>query len=624
MCGIAGVWSRSHLDDPCRIVGALDRALAHRGPDGAASHTDDEGRLVLVHRRLAIIEPGPAGRQPMSTSDGRFTIVYNGEIYNHDELRRGLEHAGESFATRSDTEVVLTLVARRGPGALADVRGMFALALWDARERALLVARDRFGIKPLYIAAGSRRVAFASEIRALLEAGLCSRDVDPAGVLAYLRWGSVPGPLTWLRDVIALEPGSWMRWSADGTSHSGRFADARQLWSNEREDGDLPLSELQARTRAALEDSVGAHLVADVPVGVFLSGGLDSSAITALAAQRSPGIATFTVVTSAGADGDARHAAEVAAHCGTAHYEIPVDPSDIVQQWPAILRRLDQPTGDGINAYVISRAVAASGIKTVLSGIGGDELFGGYPSFRRISRGMRWAHLPGGLRRLAALGVTATRRGPRGEKLRHAALHGRSPFELYRAARGWLMPREIDALAGPSLRARHAIETVAELEERLAAPAAGESVAAGIARLESTMYLRHQLLRDVDVMSMAHGLEVRVPLVDHALIGAVWPALGSHPTLLGVKRLLAESVGDLLPPAVATRRKLGFTLPFEAWLDGPLAPIVRDGLEHAARRGWLAPHAPEAILRAWRTRACHWSRPWGLAVLGHILHDARG
>jgi asparagine synthase (glutamine-hydrolysing) len=185
------------------------------------------------------------------------------------------------------------------------------------------------------------------------------------------------------------------------------------------------------------------------------------------------------------------------------------------------------------------------------------------------------------------------------------------------------MPREIDALAGPSLRAQHAIETVAELEQRLAGPATGESVAAGIARLETTMYLRHQLLRDVDVMSMAHGLEVRVPLVDHELIGAVWPALGRFPELLAGKRLLSESVGDLLPPAVSARRKVGFTLPFATWLDGPLAPIVRDGLEQAARQGWLAPRAPEAILRAWRTRACHWSRPWGLAVLGHVLHDAR-
>lgn len=618
MCGIAGVWSESPNADPTALIGRLDTALAHRGPDGHAHSTHDAGRLLLAHRRLAIIEPSGAGTQPMATPDGRHTIVFNGEIYNHDALRRSLEQQGERFSSRSDTEVLVRLVARRGPEALAGVRGMFAFAVWDAADRTLLVARDRFGIKPLYLTEGCGRVAFASEIRALTDSGICDRAIDPAGVLAFLRWGSIPAPLTWQRDVIALEPGTWRRWSNGLSQEAGRYADARDLW---RCGGGRAWSEdaLREHTRAALVDSLRAHLVADVPVGCFLSGGIDSSALVALAAAEGHQLRTFTVVFDEATHSEARFAAAIAQRFGTVHQTLRVDPALLLDMWPAILRHMDQPTLDGLNSYVVSSAVAATGVKAVLSGIGGDEAFGGYPSFARVPRGARFARVPQRVRSAAARAMARAQPSWRAEKIRHAATHADSTFELYRAVRGWLMPPELEALAGPALRDLGLVEQVDRIEQAVAAPAANENVYAAVARLETAMYLRHQLLRDADVMSMAHGLEVRVPYVDHHLLAAVWPALGTHPHLLTKKRLLVESLGGQLPGDVASRPKQGFTLPFEHWIDGPLSEFIRGGLHDAARGGWLAAAAPESVMRDWRARACHWSRPWGLAVLGHFL-----
>lgn len=614
MCGIAGIWSSDPIAEPGALAERLDGALAHRGPDGHAWSVHDAGRLLLVHRRLAIIDPSSGGAQPMSSADGRYAIVFNGEIYNHDELRRCLEQQGERFATRSDTEVLLRLLARAGPQALSQVRGMFAFGLWDAVERSLLVARDRFGIKPCYVATDGRRVGFASEIRALRAAGF-GGAVDAAGILGYLRWGSIPAPLTWLRHVEVVAPGSWHRWDARGRTQ-GQFADVRELWTGESR---VSEADLRARTRLALSDTVRAHLVADVPVGVFLSGGIDSAALVATAATHRARLHTFTVVVDEASHDEARYAASIAQQFGTEHHTLHVGSASVVDRASEFLRAVDQPTIDGINTYFVSSAVAVTGVKAVLSGIGGDEAFGGYPSFRRIERGARIRRVPRPVRvaagHLGSYGAASWRRA----KLQHAAASADSTFELYRAVRGWTMPSEMPLLAGPAVLDAATGAALDAVEQHMAQPAGAEHRLASVARLESTMYLRHQLLRDADVMSMAHGLEVRVPFVDHHLIEAVWPGLAQHSRLRHGKKLLVDSVDPALPPAVVSRPKQGFTLPFEHWMDGPLAEFVAEGLRSAARGGWIAPHAPEALATAWRTRACHWSRPWGLAVLGHFL-----
>lgn len=620
MCGFAGVLHRAPLPEPCKTASRLSESLAHRGPDDAGLLRDAGDRLLLVHRRLAIIDPSPSGHQPMATPDGRHWMVFNGEVYNFRALRAALERDGESFATDADTEVLLRLIVRRGPAALADVRGMFALAVWDAREETLLVARDRFGIKPLYVAASPEGIAFASELRALVAGGLVAWDPDPAGVLGFLRWGSVPVPLTWLRGVSALEPGTWGVWRASGEpAATGRFADVREAWVKPA--AAASARALREQTRAALVDSVMAHLVADVPVGVFLSGGIDSAAILSAAHAAGGRLHTYTVVVAEDAFSEADAARRVAERFEAVHHTLHVDAAAVARDWPVILRHLDQPTIDGVNTFYAARAVAATGVKAVLSGVGGDELFGGYPSFWRLPRARGVARGLGPILPLAARLVGGLGRNGRAARRRQIARAGANSAEIYRGLRGFLMPCEVERLAGPRLADRAAAERVAAAEASACAAAGEEAPAATAARLETTVYLRHQLLRDIDVMSMAHGLEVRVPLVDASLLAAVWPALGAHRALVSGKRLLVEAAPHPIPSEVALAPKRTFTLPFELWMRGALAEPIRSGLADLAADGWIRPDAPAEIWRDWEQGRVHWSRVWGLGVLGRFLRD---
>src|SRR5471032_2949551 len=349
MCGIGGVfgWSQAEGFDATRTAADLSAALAHRGPDGEGTLID--GPALLVHRRLAIIDPTPAGRQPMTTPDGRHSIVFNGEIYNYRELRADLERAGVRFTTSSDTEVLLALVVRDGVTALSRARGMFALAIWDAHQRSLTVSRDRFGIKPLYLTATPHRIAFASEIGALRRVSLVDRDVSTAGVLAFLAWGYVPAPLTWLTGVESLLPGTWKRWHDQGHVESGTFADYVGAYGH---GSDVTEDELRAQAAEAIRDTVAAHLVADVPVGIFLSGGIDSGAIVATARSLTSGpLHTYTVAGDVPAMSELEEARRVATFYETTHHELIIGAAAIERALPSIVRRLDSPSADAINSY---------------------------------------------------------------------------------------------------------------------------------------------------------------------------------------------------------------------------------------------------------------------------------
>jgi asparagine synthase (glutamine-hydrolysing) len=620
MCGIAGVVRQGGAIAPDPSV-ALSAALAHRGPDGRGVWRSPAQDAVLVHTRLAIIDPGPSGAQPMATPDGRHHIVLNGEVYNYRELRGSLEARGERFTTGSDTEVLLRLLACDGPAALARVRGMFALGWWDAEARSLVLARDRFGIKPLYVAATDRSIAFASEIQALVSSGLVDRTIDPAGVLGFLAWGTVPPSLTYVAGVESLSPGSWMRWSQDGGRAQQRFADIAGVYA--RPLSGCTESELRERVGVAVQQSVGAHLVADVPVGVFLSGGIDSSAILSAAVDAGvSGLNTYTVRFD---DRSSEHeyAKLVASTFGATHHELVLDPSRIVSDLPRILARLDQPTLDAVNSYYVSAAVAETGIKAVLSGSGGDELFGGYPSFRRLPAAMRWKRRMQPLVPAVTPVVSAVLPERLTERWQHFMSGNGRIDAAYRTQRGLYMPAEVERLAGPALRDRWAptAERVAAAESALFDGAAS-TLEGDVARLETRVYLGSQLLRDLDVMSMAHGLEVRVPFVDHVLLDAVWPDLGAHPSLMRNKRLLHETLARPLPREAVDRPKQGFTLPFAQWMAADLQPFVRSGMAYLADMGWIAPDVPDATWSAWQRGAAHWSRPWALGVLGEFLRQA--
>jgi asparagine synthase (glutamine-hydrolysing) len=426
-----------------------------------------------------------------------------------------------------------------------------------------------------------------------------------------------------------LEPGTWRRWWLDGREERGVFADVRTAYACDidpsRASSTRDVDAFRAEIAPAVRDSVRAHLVADVPVGVFLSGGIDSGALVSCASSiGASNLQTFTV----GFDdesSESERARVVATLFGTTHHELRLDQSMIAGDLPSVVSRLDQPTIDAVNSYYVSRAVAGAGIKAVLSGAGGDELFGGYPSFRRLPRALAVKSLAGPL--WPAMGSLAGAFMP--DRLRarwrHFASTNGDLVEAYRVQRGFLLPDEVAAFAGPAWRDgsvwRDAVEQVQTAERALLSAAGPERPAAAVARLESRLYLGSQLLRDLDVMSMAHGLEVRVPFVDHELVQRVWPHLAFHPGLMRGKQLLAGTLERPLPDAIARHPKQGFTLPFGRWMAGELGPFVQDGMRRLSHAGWITPDVPDRVWASWRSGASHWSRPWGLGVLGHFLQQ---
>jgi asparagine synthase (glutamine-hydrolysing) len=620
MCGIGGVfsWSDPGGFDVTPTAADLCAALAHRGPDGEGTFSDLG--VVLVHRRLAIIDPTLNARQPMTTPDGRYSIVFNGEIYNYRDLRADLARAGVRFATASDTEVLLALIVRDGMPALSRARGMFALAVWDNTARTLTLARDRFGIKPLYIAERPGCVAFASEIAALRRAGLVERDVSPAGVLAFLAWNYIPSPLTWLRGVEHLAPGTWKTWHSDGRQESGTFADFTQVY-----EGDTPDDERELCVRAsdAIRDSIAAHLVADVPVGVFLSGGIDSTVIVAHARSVTSGeLHTYTVAGDVPSMSEIEPARRVATFFETTHHELMIGSAAIERALPSIVRRLDAPSADAINSYFVSQAVATTRIKAVLSGVGGDEMFGGYPSFQRIPAAMRTVRWLSPVLPVTVMAASAVADW-RARKLQHFA-GSADAAAAYRAVRGNFMPEEWPRLLGPAFDTRtrrEAREALSAIEARTLRDVPAETPLATVARMETGAYLQGQLLRDIDAVSMAHALEVRVPFVDHRLAGTIWPALGHHPDLLHGKHLLQQSV-PRMPDGIAAGPKRGFTLPFDTWMRGGLRETALRGIESTVALGWVNARAAAAVWSDWERGRAHWSRAWSLSVLGQFLQEA--
>ncbi|HEY4575189.1 MAG TPA: asparagine synthase (glutamine-hydrolyzing), partial [Thermoanaerobaculia bacterium] len=385
MCGINGILRLADSAPPVdgdELLRTRD-AMTARGPDGCGAWIADDGRVGLASRRLAILDLSAAGAQPMASADGRFRLVMNGEIYNFLELRRELEAEGVSFRSRSDTEVVLALYAREGTAMLSRLRGMFGLAIWDEREKTLLLARDPLGIKPLYMSAAGGCLRFASQVKALERGGAVSRETDPAGVAGFLLWGSVPEPFTIRKAVRALP--------------AGHFLLVRDGRPGEPTPFEISKIEPMEPT-AAVEDSVRAHLVSDVPVAVFLSAGLDSSLIAALARRHLPEPPTTFTIRFDALEGTPRDeaplAAEVARRLGTRHVERRVGRADCADLWEGALAAMDQPSIDGFNTYVVSRAAHEAGLKVVLSGLGGDEIFGSYPSFADVPRLRRMARLP--------------------------------------------------------------------------------------------------------------------------------------------------------------------------------------------------------------------------------------
>ena len=542
--------------------------MASRGPDGHGLWIREDGGLGLAHRRLAILDLSDAGLQPMEGPDGS-RIVFNGEIYNFRELKRELEADGERFETASDTEVLLAMYRRFGADMLSRIRGMFAFALWDQPAEKLLLARDPYGIKPLYLAESDGYLRFASQVRALEAGGAVSSEIDPAGVVGFLLWGSVPEPLTIRRSIRALPAGHFL------VVENGRVGAPSSYHSFRADPGpEEPVAE-------ALAASVRAHLVSDVPVAVFLSSGIDSTLLAGLAARHgetAPTTLTVQFDRFVGTELDeAPLARTIAASLGTRHIEHLVRREDFLDLWPAALAAMDQPSIDGFNTFLISRVAREEGFKVVMSGLGGDELMGGYDTFLRVpawERRLRWARFAPGAGK--AWRWIAGLVAPSQPKLRGLLDFGTSLQGAYFLSRGLFLPDDVERLLGADV-AREGLE---RLRDARIPPFDPPDPAIpvddpwrAVHLLESTRYMRDRLLRDSDWASMAHSVELRVPLVDARLRDAFERA-GFRPARGGGKREVLRRAVAGLPEAVFERRKTGFFIPVTEWIENTSGDVL--------------------------------------------------
>lgn len=626
MCGINGILAYgpgAPEPDEGECLAVRD-AMARRGPDDRGLYRDPP--LLLGHRRLEIIDLSPTGAQPMASADGNLVVVYNGEIYNYRRLRDELEAGGERLAGASDTEVLLHLYRRDGAAMVERLEGMFAFALWDRRRRELLLARDPHGIKPLYVADDGACFRFASSARALLAGGGVSRDPDPGAVVDFLAWGSVPEPATIFRAVRALPAGSVLKVTPAGPEAPRRYWSPADAY---RRPAAVPgRRQLERAVRDALLESVGRHLVADVPVGLFLSAGVDSGALLGAAAEvagEAPATVTLAFEEFRGRPEDEAPLAEAAAaRYGARHTTVTLTAGEVRADLDRFLAAMDQPTVDGLNVYWVSRAVRETGLKAALSGLGGDELFGGYPSFRafpRLRRLAPLARLPGaGFAATVAARLTAPRRRAKARYLPAALATAAGAYYLLR---GLFTPAEIAELVNPELLADLDRDVRAPVEAAWqgASPDAGRASAWILTAVaEQSLYMRNQLLRDADWASMSHGLEVRLPLVDRKLSAAVGPLIAATGGRWG-KSPLGRAPTPPLPAAITGRVKTGFGLPMQTWM----AEDSRAG-DVPCLPSWLAPRGGrrfiERLARGVERGRVHWSRIWALRVLEHQLRDA--
>lgn len=584
MCGLTACFQTAATPLPLEpLARALDR-MRSRGPDDEG-FWHDEG-VLLGHRRLAILDLDRRSAQPMHSPCGRYVAVLNGEIYNFAALRIELQRKGIVFRTTSDTEVLLALFAQEGEAMLPKLHGMFAFVVWDKVARRAFAARDPYGIKPLYVARTSHGVLLGSQVKALLATGLVSREPDLRGQAGFWLLGSVPEPHTWYRDIRAL-PAGHCAWIADGRMGEPRcWRDIGTVWRTAPECR-LADAEIRTATRAALRETVARHLVADVPVAVFLSGGVDSGALAGLMAQA--GKRDLEGVTIAYDEFAGRHedeapaAAALAAHYGIRHHVRRVTREEFLADLPRILDAMDQPSIDGINTWYASKAVAERGFKVVVSGVGGDELFQGYESFRQLPRVVAWrrrlGRIPGAAPALA-LAARAQARRSGNARWKHAAEWSRT------IAGAWWLRRSVHAPEDlPRLMGREQAELAlrdfdaARWVEAMSGPLPSDPALA-LAQIESTTYLRNQLLRDSDWASMDHSVELRTPLVDAHLLTQLQPLLSAFVRYPG-KTLLAQAPGNALPREIAGRRKTGFGIPVGRWMAQASAGAVRPD-----SRGW--------------------------------------
>lgn len=633
MCGIAGVVSRdrSWIEPATR---AMMHAMVHRGPD------DDGFELARLgvgesapwagfgFRRLAILDLSPAGHQPMVNRLTGDCLIFNGEIYNFRHLRAKLQASEVRFHSSGDTEVLLQALSNWGEAALQELDGMFAFAFYHAATGRILLARDHLGIKPLYVARTADAIVFASEVRAVLASGLVPADLDPAGIAGCLAYGAPQDPLTIHRHVRSLPAGA-CEWIG-GESLGERSGNPRRWWSFPASSGGTG-AEAVTRVREHLTASVVGQCTADVPLGVFLSGGLDSAAIAGFARREGKQVRTYSVGFESAVGQDELNGARATAEAlGTRHFETVIDDEWVQALWQQWMKAGDRPSVDGLNMFIVSNAVSDNGTKVALSGLGADELFGGYghfrtiPDLRRLLGPIGW--IPRQVRRGVVQAATAILTPSRRQRAIGLAAGGTSPLDVLLVLRRLTIDADMQSLGfdakalglRPDFLCNAAIEGLRP---------AGRDQFRAISQAECVLYMGNTLLRDTDVNSMAHSLEVRVPYLGRHLVDYVCSLPGSLQAPPGSlpKHLLRQAVSGRLPATILDRPKRGFSLPIGEWMRTTLRDQCEDAIDELARCGLFPDAATRALYRRYMEQGdrVHWTRPLALAALGSYLIEQK-
>lgn len=617
-------------------------AQVHRGPHGEGIITlgdSSPSRLtphvsrpsvILGHRRLSIIDLSPAGKQPMSNEEGTVWVTYNGEIYNFRELHKELDGRGHVFKSQTDTEVLVHGYEEWGMDELLSrIRGMFAFALCDIGRRSspssltlqpprFYLAKDRFGIKPLYYYQDRERIIFASEVRAVMKSGMVPNEKNMEALSRFFQLGSVPVPVTTIKDVMALHAGHYLSVGENRVELKSYWDLSTYLHQSPSVSTQSPTPHFESPSTTIhplLEDSIRHHLISDVPLGIFLSGGIDSSSLVALATGfRDKPLTTLSVIFDEPDYNEARYARLIAKKYGTDHREVLLRSKELFEGLPQIFDAMDQPTVDGVNTYFISKAAREAGLTVVLSGTGGDELFLGYDHFKKtgtLASVRRFLNLLPLWMRKTLIRAAVQAGLPVGSASREKLTYLETPSDenSYLLFRGLFTPREIQDVLGasePELKSFILQPTTSNLQ-----PSTSSFLLNLFTLFEFRHYLQNQLLKDTDVMSMAHSIETRVPFLDHKLVEYV---IGLSPkTKLGNginKPLLVKAMGEGLPREIWDRQKMGFTFPFEKWMK-----VRNDELKaRCLETKILNRKAVKAVWKAFGKNRTHWSRPWATLV----------
>jgi asparagine synthase (glutamine-hydrolysing) len=623
MCGIAGIFNNNSNISHERLNQGLQRmldALEHRGPDdrGEVKISPQKGvTLYIGHQRLSIIDPGPGGHQPMSNNDSSLWISTNSEIYNYKELKSELSD-NYNFRSSSDTEVLLRSYEKWGLGCLNKIRGMFAFSIWDEPNKRLILARDRIGIKPLYYCSENNIFLFASELRAIIASKIKKPSINKSGIFQYLSYGRVGSSESILESITELPPGHFLIADMNGIK-------VEKYWNPSYQTNETQTpSEVIEQIGNIFEESVKQHLISDVSIGAFLSGGIDSSAlVSTINSITSTPIKTLSITFNEKDYDESKYSSKMSKNLGLEHHEILLSEENLLENLSPALSSMDQPTVDGINTYIISQAAKNIGIKVALSGVGGDELFAGYNSFSIIPQLIKidkfLQKFPLNLRKkFSHIASKLIPLSDKNTKLKHLISGQYNGAHIYYLFRALFCEQDLGKLFSNSLLYEKEINKHLNQTQKLIESKSKLSPINLISYLEMSQYMTTTLLRDTDMMSMANGIEIRVPLLDHKLIEFMFSVPSNMKIKKGVsKPLLINSLSTKLPDFIVQRKKMGFTLPFEVWMRGKIKSEVESVL--------LTPLeqlseliSQDSIQKTWidfLKNRCSWSRPWSLYVL---------